>query len=176
MNLEYVGLKEISGPLVVLEGVKDPSFEELVEITVDKEKRLGRIIDISGDVCVIQVFEGTHGISLKNTRTRLLGKPLKIPLSKEILGRVLDGLGRPVDGLGEIYPEKYADVNGEPINPVEREYPRNYIQTGISSIDCLATLIRGQKLPIFSGSGLPHNQLAVQIVRQAKIADEDANN
>lgn len=99
-----------------------------------------------------------------------------IPLSKEILGRVLDGLGRPVDGLGEIYPEKYMDVNGMPINPVEREYPRNFIQTGISTIDCLATLIRGQKLPIFSGSGLPHNQLAVQIVKQAKITDESNDN
>lgn len=176
MSLEYLGLKEISGPLVVLEGVKDPSFEEMVEITVDKEKRLGRIIDISGDICVIQVFEGTHGISLTNARTRLLGEPLKIPLSKEILGRVLDGVGRPVDGLGEVYPEKNWDVNGQPINPVEREYPRDYIQTGISTIDGLATLIRGQKLPIFSGSGLPHNQLAVQIVRQARIADENDHN
>lgn len=155
MSLEYLGLKEITGPLVVLEGVKDPSFEEMVEITVDKEKRLGRIIDISGDICVIQVFEGTHGISLTNTRTRLLGEPLKIPLSKEILGRVLNGVGRPVDGLGEVYPEKYWDVNGQPINPVEREYPRDYIQTGISTIDGLATLIRGQKLPIFQAAGFP---------------------
>jgi ATP synthase alpha/beta chain, C terminal domain./ATP synthase alpha/beta family, nucleotide-binding domain./ATP synthase alpha/beta family, beta-barrel domain. len=176
MNMEYVGLKEISGPLVVLEGVRNPSFEEMVEITIGKEKRLGRIIEISGDICVVQVFEGTHGISLTNARTKLLGKPLMIPLSKEILGRVLDGLGRPVDGLGEIYPEKYMDVNGMPINPVEREYPRNFIQTGISTIDCLATLIRGQKLPIFSGSGLPHNQLAVQIVKQAKITDESNDN
>jgi len=176
MSLEYVGLKEISGPLVVLEGVNNPSYEEMVEITVGKEKRLGRIVEINGDVCVVQVFEGTHGISLTNTRTKLLGKPLKIPLSKEILGRVFDGLGRPVDGLGEIYPEKLWDVNGQPINPVEREYPRNFIQTGISTIDGLATLIRGQKLPIFSGSGLPHNQLAVQIVKQARITGEDSEN
>jgi V/A-type H+-transporting ATPase subunit B len=176
MNLEYVGLKEISGPLVVLEGVKDPSFEEMVEITIGNEKLLGRIIEINGDICVVQVFEGTSGISLANTRTKLLGKPLKIPLSKEIFGRVLDGVGRPLDGFGEIYPEKYRDVNGQPINPVEREYPRNYIQTGISTIDCLTTLIRGQKLPVFSGNGLPHNQLAVQIVKQAKIADESNDN
>ena len=176
MDLEYMGLKEISGPLVVIDGVKNASFEEMVEITMGKEKRLGRIIQIDGEVCVVQVFEGTSGISLENTRTRLQGKPLKMPLSMELLGRVLDGMGRPVDGLGEIFPEKSWDVNGDPINPVMREYPRNYIQTGISSIDCLTTLIRGQKLPIFSGSGLPHNQLAVQIVRQAKIADEKGGN
>jgi len=173
MNIEYMGLKEISGPLVVIDGVKDASFEEMVEITVGKNKRLGRIIQIEGELCVIQVFEGTRGISLENTHTRLLGKPLKMPLSMELLGRVLDGKGRPVDGLGEIYPEITRDINGEPINPVMREYPRNFIQTGISSIDGLATLIRGQKLPVFSGSGLPHNQLAVQIVRQAKIEDDD---
>lgn len=176
MNLEYIGLKEISGPLVVIDGVKDASFEEMVEIHVGKELRLGRIIQIEGETCVVQVFEGTQGISLANTRTRLKGKPLKMPLSKEILGRILDGMGRPVDGLGEIFPEKYMDINGEPINPVKREYPRNFIQTGISSIDGLMTLIRGQKLPVFSGNGLPHNQLAVQIVRQAKIQDANEDN
>ncbi|MGI6086232.1 MAG: V-type ATP synthase subunit B, partial [Acetivibrionales bacterium] len=130
MNVEYMGLKEISGPLVVIDGVKDATFEEMVEITVGKHKRLGRIIKIDGELCVVQVFEGTRGISLENTHSRLLGKPLKMPLSKELLGRVLDGIGRPVDGLGEIYPEKSRDVNGEPINPVMREYPRNFIQTG----------------------------------------------
>lgn len=176
MDIEYMGLKEISGPLVVIDGVKDASFEEMVEIHVGKELRLGRIIQIEGETCVVQVFEGTQGISLSNTRTRLKGKPLKMPLSKEILGRVLDGMGRPVDGLGEIFPEKYMDINGEPINPVRREYPRNFIQTGISSIDGLMTLIRGQKLPVFSGNGLPHNQLAVQIVRQARIQDADEDN
>ena len=173
MSVEYMGLKEISGPLVVIDGVKDAFFDEMVEITVGKKKRMGRIIEIAGDTCVVQVFEGTRGLSLDNTRSRLLGKPLKMPLSKEILGRVLDGMGRPVDGLGEIYPDKSWDINGMPMNPVEREYPRNFIQTGISTIDGLSTLIRGQKLPVFSGSGLPHNQLAVQIVRQAKIADEN---
>jgi len=176
MNVEYMGLKEISGPLVVIDGVKGASYEEMVEITVGKNKRLGRIIEIYGEMCVVQVFEGTSGISLENTRSRLLGKPLKMPLSMELLGRVLDGIGRPVDGLGEIFPEKSRDINGEPLNPTMREYPRNFIQTGISSIDGLLTLIRGQKLPVFSGSGLPHNQLAVQIVRQAKITDTENDN
>jgi len=176
MNVEYMGLKEISGPLVVIDGVKDASYEEMVEITVGRNKRLGRIIEIYGEMCVVQVFEGTRGISLENTRSRLLGKPLKMPLSMEFLGRVLDGIGRPVDGLGDIFPEKSRDINGEPLNPVMRLYPRNFIQTGISSIDGLITLIRGQKLPVFSGSGLPHNQLAVQIVRQAKITDAENEN
>lgn len=176
MNVEYMGLKEISGSLVVVDGVKDPSFEEMVEITVGNEKRLGRIIEIEGEVCIVQIFEGTAGISLENTRTRLLGKPFKMPLSEELLGRVLDGIGRSNDGLGSIYPDVMRDINGEPINPVMREYPRNFIQTGISSIDGLITLIRGQKLPVFSGSGLPHNQLALQIVRQAKISGAQAEN
>lgn len=176
MGVEYIGLKEITGPLIVVDGVEDASYEEMVEITLGKSKRVGRIIRIEGETCVIQVFEGTKGISLENTRIRLLGKPLKMPLSKELLGRVLDGMGRPIDGLGEIYPEKSWDINGEPINPVRRDYPRNCITTGISTIDCLTTLIRGQKLPVFSGSGLPHNQLAVQIVRQARIAEENEEN
>lgn len=177
MAVEYIGLHEINGPLVVLEGVQDASYEEMVEITLDDgEKRMGQIIKIDGDKAVIQVFEGTSGISLTNTRTKLTGKPLKIPLSKEILGRVFNGVGHPIDGLGNIFPDVKADVNGRPINPVSREYPRNFIETGISAIDGLTTLIRGQKLPIFSGNGLPHDQLAVQIARQAKIADGDGTN
>ena len=176
MNLEYLGLKEITGPLIVIDGVDDASYEEMVSITVGQEKRLGRIIQIEGKTCVVQVFEGTRGLSLENTRTMLQGKPLELPLSKEILGRVFDGLGRPTDGLGPIRPDKSQDVNGTPINPVEREYPRNYIQTGISSIDGLTTLIRGQKLPVFSGSGLPHDKLAVQIVKQARISGEGGEN
>jgi len=160
----------------VLEGVENPSFEEIVEITVnDTEKRLGQVVGISGDVVVVQVFEGTSGMALNNSVTRFTGSTLKLSLSKEILGRVFDGVGRPIDGLGNIYPEVRLDVNGDPINPVSREYPRNFIQTGISSIDGLATLIRGQKLPIFSGSGLPHDALAVQIVRQAQIAEEEGS-
>ena len=176
MSMEYMGLKEITGPLIVLDGVEDASFEEMVTISVGQQKRLGRIIQISGKKCVVQVFEGTKGISLQNTRTLLQGKPLELPLSKEIMGRVFDGLGRPTDGLGPICPDQSWDVNGMPINPVKREYPRNYIQTGISSIDGLTTLIRGQKLPVFSGSGLPHDKLAVQIVKQAKISGAGGDN
>ncbi|HIZ56332.1 MAG TPA: V-type ATP synthase subunit B [Firmicutes bacterium] len=173
MSLQFIGLKEINGPLVVLDHVPQASYEEMVEIVLENgTTRMGRIVEILGEKVVIQVFEGTKGISLQNTRTRLTGKPMELPLSREILGRVFNGAGRPLDGLGEIYPEKYADINGKPINPVSRIYPRNYIRTGISSIDAMTTLIRGQKLPIFSESGLSHNKLAVQIVRQAQIAEE----
>ena len=174
MRLEYLDLHEIKGPLVVLKGVKNASYEEMVELTLEGgEKRLGRIIRMTEELCVVQVFEGTSDISLENTRTYLTGETLQLPLSREILGRIFDGKGAPTDGLGEIFPEMNADINGLPINPVSRKYPKNFIQTGMSSIDGLATLIRGQKLPIFSGSGLPHNDLAVQIVRQAKITDTD---
>lgn len=174
MIIEHRGLKQINGSLVVLEGVKAPMNEELVEIELENgNKRTGRIVAIEGDKAIVQVFEGTRGLSMVNTKTRLLGHPMEMKLSPEILGRVFDGLGRPIDGLGEIYPECSMNVNGQPINPVSRIYPQNYIRTGISSIDCLATLIRGQKLPIFSGSGMKHNELAVQIVRQASIADND---
>ncbi|MCX7841823.1 MAG: V-type ATP synthase subunit B [Clostridia bacterium] len=170
MSIEYLGIKNINGPLLVVQGVKGASFEELVEIAVEGEgTRLGRVMDISDDTAVIQVFEGTSDISLKNSRVRFLGHPLEIPLSEEILGRVFDGLGRPIDGLGKVYPDVKRDINGDPINPVSRKYPRDYIETGISAIDGLTTLIRGQKLPLFSGSGLPHNELAAQIVRQAKL-------
>ena len=173
MNLQYVGLNEINGPLVVLDGVEGASYDEVVDIRLnDGSARIGRVVEISGYKAVLQVFEGTNGLSLKNTRTRFMGRPMEMPLSPEILGRVFNGAGRPVDGLGDIYAEKTADINGKPLNPVSRSYPRNYIHTGISSIDALMTLIRGQKLPIFSGSGLSHNKLAVQIVRQAEIAEE----
>ncbi len=174
MIIEHKGLSEINGSLVILEGVKKPMNEELVEIELeDKTKRTGRIVAIEGDKAAVQVFEGTRGISMVNTTTVLTGKPMEMKLSPEILGRVFDGLGRPIDGLGEIFPKKSLNINGKPINPVSRVYPKNYIRTGISSIDCLTTLIRGQKLPIFSGSGMSHNELAVQIVRQASIADND---
>lgn len=174
MSLQYVGLSEINGPLVVLDNVENASFDEMVEIILkDGSTRMGRIVEIEGKRCVIQVFEGTNTLSLKNTKTRLLGHPMEMPLSKEILGRTFNGAGVPIDGLGNVFAEKRADINGQPLNPVSRVYPRNYINTGISSIDCLMTLIRGQKLPIFSGSGLPHNQLAVQIVKQAKVADDE---
>ncbi len=173
MSLQYRGLKEINGPLVVLDHVSNPSYDEMVEIQLDDgSTRSGRIVQIEGEKVIVQVFEGTNGLSLKNTKTRLVGHPMELPVSKELLGRVFSGAGKPIDGLGEIYATKSMDINGQPLNPVSRVYPRNYINTGISSIDCLTTLIRGQKLPIFSGSGLPHNQLAVQIVKQARIADD----
>ncbi len=173
MIIDYVGVKEINGSLIVIDGVKGASFDEIVEIRLENgTRRQGRVVQMEGDRIVVQVFEGTRGLSLENTRTRLTGHPMEISLSPEIIGRVFDGVGRPLDGLGEIFPEKTADVNGTPINPVSRVYPQNYINTGISTIDTLMTLIRGQKLPIFSGSGMSHNELAVQIVRQAKIADE----
>lgn len=174
MSLQYVGLKEINGPLVVLDNVDNVSFDEVVEIRLeDGTQRLGRVVEISGKRVVLQVFEGTKGLSMTNTRTKFIGKPMELALSGEILGRVFSGAGKPIDGLGEIFPEKTADINGKPLNPVSRTYPRNYINTGISSIDALMTLIRGQKLPIFSGSGLSHNKLAVQIARQAKIAENN---
>ncbi|KAI4453758.1 v-type proton atpase subunit b [Holotrichia oblita] len=170
MSIEYSGLNEISGAFAVLEGVKDPSFDEIVELKVDGwKKRYGKIVKIEGDRAIISVFDGTADLSLNNTTAKLTGHPMRIGLSEEILGRVFDGTGRPIDGLGEIYAECYMDVNGKAINPVSRVYPRNFIQTGISAIDGLATLIRGQKLPIFSGNGMPHDRLAAQIVRQASL-------
>ena len=172
MIIEHIGLEQINGPLVILDGIKDASFEEIVEIKLnDGSSRVGRIVQIEGEKAVVQVFEGTRGLSLSNTKTVLTGKPMELALSPEILGRVFDGIGRPIDGKGEIYPEKYENVNGKPINPVSRILPRSYINTGISAIDALTTLIRGQKLPIFSGSGMKHNELAVQIARQANIGD-----
>lgn len=173
MILDYIGVKEINGSLIVLDGVEDASFEEIVDIRLDDgAMRQGRIVQMEGSRVVVQVFEGTRGISLENTRTRLRGRPMEMPLSPEILGRVFNGAGKPIDGLGDIFPVKKMNINGTPINPVSRVYPRNYINTGISTIDTLMTLIRGQKLPIFSGSGMSHNELAVQIARQAKITDE----
>lgn len=174
MSLQYVGLNEINGPLVVLDHVKGASYDEMVELQVsDGTTRQGRIVQIEGERIVVQVFEGTNNLSLENTKTKLLGRPMELPVSKEILGRIFSGAGKAIDGLGKVYAKATMDINGLPLNPVARVYPRNYINTGISSIDCLVTLIRGQKLPIFSGSGLPHNQLAVQIVKQAKVADDD---
>lgn len=173
MSVEYLGLSEINGPLVILEGVKDAFFDEIVEIDVDeKDKKIGRIVELYEDKAVIQVFENTENMSLDNSRTRLTGKPMEIGLSGDLLGRVFDGIGRPIDGLGEIIPDEVRDVNGKPLNPYERKYPRNYIRTGISAIDGLTTLIRGQKLPIFSGNGLPHDELAAQIVNQASLGGD----
>ena len=177
MAIEYLGLSEINGPLVVLEGVKNASYEEIVEFHMDDgTQKIGRIVEIYEDKAVIQVFEGTESMSLTNTHTRLTGHPMEIGLSPEILGRTFNGIGQPIDGLGDIAPEVKLNINGLPLNPVSREYPRNYINTGISAIDGLTTLIRGQKLPIFSGNGLPHDKLAAQIVQQASLgSDSDEN-
>ena len=174
MAIEYLGLSEINGPLIALEGVKDAAYDEIVEFSMNDgaEKRLGRIIEIYEDKAVIQVFEGSEGMSLSNTHTKLTGHPMEISLSPDILGRTFNGIGQPIDGLGPIVAEEKRDVNGKPLNPVSREYPRNYIRTGISAIDGLTTLIRGQKLPIFSGNGLPHDQLAAQIVNQSSLGDD----
>lgn len=171
MAIEYLGLSEINGPLIAIEGIRDASYDEIVELTVEGKKKLGRIVEIYEDKAVIQVFQGTEEMSLNNTHTKLTGHPMEVALSSDILGRVFNGVGQPIDGLGPIVPEVNKDVNGLPLNPCTREYPRNYIRTGISAIDCLTTLIRGQKLPIFSGNGLPHDQLAAQIVKQASLGE-----
>jgi len=173
MAVEYLGLSAINGPLVALEGVQGASYDEIVEMTVGgREKKLGRIVEVYEDKAVIQVFEGTEGMALRNTHTRLTGHPMELAVSEDMLGRTFNGIGVPIDGLGSIHSDVKLDVNGKPLNPVSREYPRNYIRTGISAIDCLTTLIRGQKLPIFSGNGLPHDELAAQIVKQASLGDD----
>ena len=173
MAIEYLGLSAINGPMVVLEGVSGAAYDEIVEMVLDgNKKKLGRVIEVYEDKAIIQVFEGTEGLGLRNVHTRLTGHPMVLGVSEDMLGRTMNGIGVPIDGLGEIVPEKMLDVNGQPLNPVTREYPRNYIRTGISAIDGLMTLIRGQKLPIFSGNGLPHDQLAAQIVQQASLGDD----
>ena len=172
MAIEYLGLSQINGSLIAIEGMKDAAYDEVVEIVVDgKQKKLGRIVACYEDKAMIQVFEGSENMSLTNTHTRLTGHPMELALSPDILGRTFDGIGRPIDGLGPVNAEIKRDVNGLPLNPVTREYPRNYIRTGISAIDGLTTLIRGQKLPIFSGNGMPHDKLAAQIVKQASLGD-----
>ena len=174
MRMEYIGLSELSGSLIALQGVEDVAYDEMAEITLENgERRYGRVITVDGDKAILQVFEGTKGISLENARTHFTGKPMDIALSHEMLGRIFDGAGRPIDGLGELYPEQRRNINGAAINPVSRQYPRSCIYTGISAIDGCSTLIRGQKLPIFSGAGMKHNELAAQIVRQARVADQD---
>ena len=179
MAIEYLGLSSINGPLIALEGVSDAAFDEIVEFSIEsngnKEKKIGRIIEVYEDKAIIQVFEGSENMSLVNTHTRLTGHPLEISLSLDLLGRTFDGLGRPIDGMKSISSSIRRNVNGMPLNPVTREYPRNYIRTGISAIDGLTTLIRGQKLPIFSGNGLPHDRLAAQIVKQASLSDSDSD-
>lgn len=173
MAIEYLGLSNINGPLIVLEGVENAFYEEIVEFVVEgNQKKIGRIVEIYEDKAVIQVFEGTENMSLTNTHTKLTGHPMEVALSPDMLGRTFNGIGEPIDDLGPITSTLRRNINGLPLNPVKREYPRNYIRTGISAIDGLTTLIRGQKLPIFSGNGLPHDQLAAQIVKQASLGDD----
>ncbi|KXB46566.1 hypothetical protein HMPREF3188_00641 [Tissierellia bacterium KA00581] len=174
MNKQYLKLEKIEGPLVVLKGVKNVSYDEMMEIVIDeKEKRRAKVVRIQGDTIIAQVFEGTSGISTENSAVTFTGSPLEISLNKDILGRIFNGIGKPIDGLDNIVSTKKYNVNGRPMNPVAREYPKDYLETGISAIDTLTTLIRGQKLPIFSSNGLTHNQLAAQIVKQAKLKDSD---
>ncbi len=170
MLKEYRTVTEVVGPLMIVEGVEGVKYEELVEIEIQTgEKRRGRVLEIDGDKAMIQLFEGSTGINLKGTKVRFLGRPLELGVDESMIGRIFDGLGRPKDGGPEIIPEKRQDINGVPINPVARNYPSEFIQTGVSAIDGLNTLVRGQKLPIFSGSGLPHAELAAQIARQARV-------
>ena len=174
MAIEYLGLSAINGPMVVLEGVQDAAFDEIVEMTVEgREKKIGRIIEVYEDKAIIQVFEGTEGLALRNVHTRLTGRPMELAVSEDMLGRVFDGLGRPIDNGPQILPQARMDINGLPMNPAARSYPEEFIQTGVSAIDGLNTLVRGQKLPIFSASGLPHAKLAAQIARQAKVLGTD---
>ena len=174
VGLEYCGLRRIDGPLFVIEGIRNVGYAEIVEIVApDGQERLGQVLEVSENSAVVQVFSGTTGLSNGGTRARFLATGLKVPVAREMLGRVFDGLGRAKDGLPEVIAEDYWDVNGMPLNPFSRQYPRDFIQTGISSIDLMNSLVRGQKLPIFSGNGLPHNRMAAQITRQARLLRED---
>ncbi|VUT25933.1 MAG: V-type ATP synthase beta chain [Candidatus Methanolliviera sp. GoM_asphalt] len=171
---EYTSVGEVSGPLIVVQGVEGAAYGEVVEIeTPSGDKRKGQVLEARSDAAVVQVFEGTSGLDTSGTKVRFTGETMKIPVSVEMLGRFFDGLGRPIDKGPEIISESRYDVNGAPMNPYRREYPNEFIQTGISTIDCMNTLVRGQKLPIFSGSGLPHNELAAQIARQAKVLGKE---
>lgn len=177
MRKEYLKLQKIDGPLIVLSGIEDAAYGETVNIKIDNEEmRKGKIIKIEGDKVIVQVFEGTTGISTDNTSIKFMGEALTIPLSKEMMGRTFNGVGEPIDKAYQVLSTNRQNINGRPINPVARRYPRNFIQTGISSIDALMTLIRGQKLPIFSGNGMAHNELAAQIVKQAKIKGATKDN
>ena len=171
---EYTTVSEVSGPLMVVEGVEGVAYNEIVEIEAPTgEHRRGQVLEVKDDVAVVQVFEGTTDLNTLNTKVRFTGETAKIGVSKDMMGRIFDGTGKPIDGGPEIIPDKELDINGNPMNPASREFPAEFIQTGISTIDGMNTLVRGQKLPIFSGSGLPHNDLAAQIARQAKVVGSD---
>ncbi|MBP8625310.1 MAG: V-type ATP synthase subunit B [Syntrophorhabdales bacterium] len=170
MAKEYKTVTEIVGPLMIVEGVEGVTYGELADVRLSNgSMRRGRVLEISGDKAVVQVFEGTRGLSPQDVKVKFLAKAMELGVAIEMLGRVFDGFGRPIDDSPPIIPEKYLNVNGSPMNPFSRDYPNEFIQTGISAIDLLNTLVRGQKLPLFSGSGLPHSRLAVQIARQAQV-------
>lgn len=174
MLKEYKTVSQVVGPLMTVQGVEGVKFDELVDIELQNgERRRGQVLEINGDKAVVQLFEGSTGINLKNTKVRFLAKPLSLDVSEDMIGRTFDGMGRVNDGGPDLIPEKSLDINGQAINPIARDYPDEFIQTGISTIDHLNTLVRGQKLPVFSGSGLPHKELAAQIARQASVTNAD---
>ena len=175
MLKEYKTITEVVGPLMVVEGVEGIKYYELVDIeTQTGELRRGRVLEVNGDKAMVQLFENSAGLNLKDSKVRFLGRPLSLGVSEDMIGRVFDGMGRPKDNEPKIIPEKTLDIEGIAINPVARDYPAEFIQTGVSAIDGLNTLVRGQKLPIFSGSGLPHSELAAQIARQARVLGTDS--
>ena len=173
MLKEYKTIREIVGPLMLVEGVEGVKYDELVEIAArDGSVRLGKVLEIDGDKAMVQLFESSQGIQMSTSKARFLGRSLELGVSEDMLGRVFDGLGRPKDGGAPVIAEQRLDINGRPINPAARDFPDEFIQTGISAIDGLNTLVRGQKLPVFSMSGLPHAELAAQIARQARVLDD----
>lgn len=175
MLKEYKTIREVVGPLMLVEGVEGVKYDELVEIEQDNgERRNGKVLEVNGDKALVQLFEGSSGLRISTSKARFLGKSIEIAVSEDMLGRVFDGMGRPRDNGAPIIPVKRVNINGQPINPVARNYPDEFIQTGISAIDGLNTLVRGQKLPVFSASGLPHAELAAQIARQAKVLSSDS--
>ncbi len=174
MIKEYKTIRQVANPLMVVEGVEGVTFDELVEIELPNgDKRRGKVLEVNGSKAVVQLFELAQGINLANSKVRFLGHPLELAVSEDMLGRVFNGMGQPIDGGPDILAEAHLDINGLPMNPAARAYPAEFIQTGVSAIDGLNTLVRGQKLPIFSGSGLPHAQLAAQIARQAKVLGDN---
>ena len=177
MPKEYRTIQEVAGPLMLVRGVENVAYDELGEIELASgEKRRCKVLEINGNDALVQLFESATGINLSNSKVRFLGRSMELGVSEDMLGRVFDGLGRPIDGGPEILPDERRDINGLPMNPAARSYPEEFIQTGVSAIDGLNTLVRGQKLPIFSGAGLPHSNLAAQIARQAKVIGDDAGN
>ena len=177
MIKEYRTISEVSGPLMLVKNVEGVTYDELGEIELPSgERRLCQVLEIDGPDALVQLFDSSAGINLAKSKVRFLGHPLQLGVSEDMLGRVFDGMGNPIDGGPDILPDAYMDINGLPMNPAARNYPSEFIQTGVSAIDGLNTLVRGQKLPIFSGSGLPHAALAAQIARQAKVLGDDAGN